>query len=320
MKEKHVEIIVPCYNEQECIRPLYHELYKVFEGMENVMFSVFFIDDGSSDTTLDEIRGLAAEFGSHVIRYISFARNFGKEAAIYAGLKNCRGDYIVLMDADLQHPPGLLADMLAEMEKGHDCCGARRVTRKGEPMFRSLFSRMFYTVINRITSMKLVPGGSDFRMMTKQMADAAVSLTERERFTKGILSWVGFDTVWIGYENVKRAAGETKWSFFGLARYAWSGFLSFATAPLRAAVYFGMVIVLADFLYAAWIFIGALSGNSPRTGYASMIILILFLGGVIITILGIIGEYLARIYIELKHRPVYISKESNVTLDEMHVK
>ncbi len=284
--------------------------------MESVTFSVLFVNDGSSDATLDAIRDLAREYGSHVIRYISFARNFGKEAAIYAGLKNCRGDYAVLMDADLQHPPGLLPDMLGEIEKGHDCCGARRVTRKGEPMFRSMFSRMFYNVINRVTSMKLVPGGSDFRIMTKQMADAAVSLTERERFTKGILSWVGFDTVWIGYENVKRTAGETKWSFFGLMRYAWSGFLSFATAPLRAEVYFGMFIVFAAFLYAAWILIGALSGNSARTGYASMIILMLFLSGVIIMILGIIGEYLARIYIELKHRPIYISKESNIKADD----
>ena len=308
----HIEAVVPCFNEQDCIVPLYEKMESVFDRMEDVTFSILFVNDGSADHTLDAIRSLAEEKGKDVIRYISFARNFGKESAIYAGLSRCRGNYIVLMDADLQHPPDLIPEMLAETEKGHDCCGARRVSRKGEPLFRSLFSKMFYKIINHITSMELVPGGSDFRLMSKQMADAVVSLTERERFTKGIMSWVGFDTVWIEYENVERVAGTSKWSFFSLVKYAWSGFVSFATAPLRAVIYMGMIIVFMDFIYAVQIFAGALTGDGERTGFATTIILIMFFGGVIITILGVIGEYMSRIYMELKHRPIFIEKETNL--------
>lgn len=310
---KHIEVVVPCYNEQGCVRPLYERLAEVMGAMEGVAFSVLFVNDGSSDGTLDEIRSLAREKGDHAVRYISFARNFGKESAIYAGLSKCKGDFVVLMDADLQHPPEAIPRMLSEVsEGGHDCCGARRASRKGEPLLRSLFSKMFYQVINRITSMRLVPGGSDFRIMTKQMADAVASLSERERFTKGILSWVGFDTVWVDYENVERAVGQSKWTFWGLARYAWSGFISFAATPLRMTIYMGMAIVAVDFLYAVRIFIGALGSPGKRDGYATIVILLLLLGGIIITILGVIGEYLSRIYMELKHRPIYIEKETNI--------
>ncbi|MBR0172856.1 MAG: glycosyltransferase family 2 protein [Lachnospiraceae bacterium] len=311
-EQDHIEIVVPCYNEQECVRPLFQEVKRVADTMDDVRVSVLFIDDGSRDDTLPAIRALADEEGAETVRYISLARNFGKEAAIYAGLENCDGDYIVLMDADLQHPPALIPQMLEEIRKGHDCCGAKRVSRNGEPPVRSFFSRLFYKAINHLTVMNLVPGGGDFRMMTKQMVDAIVSLSERERFIKGIMSWVGFDTVWIPYHNVERYAGKTKWSFFGLAGYAWNGFVAFATTPLRAVVYIGLVITLISAIAAVHRFVRAVQGHGDRTGWTTIVILILFFGGTIITILGIIGEYLARIYLELKGRPIYITKKTNI--------
>lgn len=309
---KHIEIVVPCYNEQECVKPLYQEVNRVLTKMRDVSFSVLYVNDGSSDGTMQEIQMLEKEVGGEIIKYISFARNFGKEAAIYAGLSRCEGDYIVLMDADLQHPPTLIPEMYEAMQEGYDCCGARRVSRKGEPAIRSAFSKMFYKIINKVTSMKLVQGGSDYRMMTKQMVDAIVSLSEKERFTKGIMSWVGFDTKWIPYENVERVAGETKWSFGGLVKYALNGFVAFATSPLRAVVYMGGVVTAISLLYAIYVFVSALGSDAQRTGYASIIVLLLFFSGVIITILGVIGEYLARIYLELKNRPIYIEKKSNL--------
>lgn len=310
---KHIEMVVPCYNEQDCVRPLYEEIEKTLATMDGVSYSILYVDDGSKDGTMQEIFELEKEVGSEKIKYISFARNFGKEAAIYAGLSRAQGDYIVLMDADLQHPPMLIPQMYEAMQEGYDCCGARRVSRKGEPVIRSAFSRMFYKVINKITAMNLVQGGSDFRMMSKQMVDAIVSLSERERFTKGIMSWVGFDTKWIPYENVERVAGESKWSFWGLARYAVNGFVAFATSPLRAVVYMGGTVTVISFIYALYVLIASVVTHAERTGFATIIILLLFFSGIIITILGMIGEYLARIYLELKHRPIYIEKVSNVT-------
>ncbi len=315
-----VEIVVPCFNEQECIRPLYAEIKKVFEAInkdaadteKKYVYSILYVNDGSKDGTLSEIKKLEAEAGSSVIKYISFARNFGKESAIYAGLEKSEGDYIVLMDADLQHPPALIPEMLHAMREGYDCAGARRVSRGGEPPVRSLFSNCFYKLINKVTCMELVPGGSDYRMMTKRMAKAVVSLSERERFIKGIMSWVGFETKWIEYENVERYSGQTKWSFWGLVKYACNGFVSFATTPLRVVVYFGLLIV---FIAAAWIIkivIDNIRYGASGNGIATLMVLILFVSGVIITILGVIGEYIARIYLELKHRPVYIEKETNI--------
>ncbi len=315
---KHIEIIVPCYNEQECVRALYEEVDRVFHEYENLRgteYSILFINDGSRDHTLDEIKSLAKEYGDEKIRYVSFARNFGKEAAIYAGFDKSQGDYIVLMDADLQHPPALISQMLAELEAGADCCGARRVNRKGEPWLRSLCSRFFYRFINRVTAMNLVQGGSDYRMMTRQMVDAILSLSERERFTKGILSWVGFDVHWIPYENVERFAGQTKWSFKGLGNYAINGFFAFATTPLRIVIWMGVLIVLLAAISAIHLFVNALLHGSSGTGFVTLVILLLFFNGVIITILGVIGEYMARIYLEIKHRPIYIEKETNVDGD-----
>lgn len=312
---RRVEIVVPSFNEQECIRPLYQKVSDVFEKIQNVEFSFLYINDGSRDETLYEIKELVKEVGAGRVKYISFARNFGKESAIYAGLSNSTGDYVILMDADLQHPPELIPQMLEAMEEGYDCCGARRVSRKGEPLVRSAFSKAFYKIINHLTGMRLVQGGSDYRMMTRQMVDAVVSLTERERFTKGIMSWVGFETKWINYENVERYAGYSKWSFWGLVSYAWNGFVSFATTPLRAVVYLGILVVVLAVIYFIYVFSRTVSGGRIWTDGTTIILLLLFFSGVIVTILGVVGEYLARIYLELKHRPVYIEKETNIEKD-----
>lgn len=313
---KKIEMVVPSYNEEQCIRPLYDAIENVFKDIKNYDFSVLYVNDGSKDNTLGEIRKLVEEKGNDKVKYISFARNFGKEAGIYAGLSNTTGDYVVLMDADLQHPPTLIPKMIEGIEEGYDCCGARRVSRKGEPPIRSAFSRMFYRVVNKVTSMNLVQGGSDFRMMSRKMVDAIISLDERERFTKGIMSWVGFDTKWIEYENVERLAGESKWSFMGLAKYAINGFIAFATAPLRAVIYLGSFTVLISVIYAIYVLIETISGDGVRNGYATLLILLLLFSGLIITILGVIGEYIIRIYYELKHRPIYIAKETNIEKKE----
>lgn len=315
--QEHVEIVVPCYNEQECIQPLYDEINRVFESLVEYTFSILFVNDGSHDGTLHEIRSLADEYGNEKIRYLSFARNFGKEAAIYAGFENCRGDIIVLMDADLQHPPALIPEMLQGLSEGYDCCGARRVTRKGEPMFRSLFSKVFYGVINRLTALRLVPGGSDYRMMRKYVADAIVAFPERDRFIKGIFSWVGVETKWIEYENVPRLAGKSKWSFWSLARYAWRGYVGYATAPLRVAVAVGSITLLISVIYAIRVLVQTyVTHTRPWHETTTIILLVLFIGGVLITLLGVVGEYLAKIYFELKHRPLYIMRDSNLEIEE----
>lgn len=306
---KLIEIVVPCYNEEACICSLYKAVNTALSQLDDYRWSILFVNDGSSDRTLEELKTLKSNH-TDTVNYVSFARNFGKESAIYAGLSNSTGDLVVLMDADLQHPPVLIPQMVKQIEEGHDCCGARRVDRHGEPPIRSFFSKIFYKVINKVTDMKLVQGGSDFRIMTRQMVNAMLELQERERFTKGIMSWVGFDTVWIEYENVERIAGESKWSFCSLAKYALDGFIAFATAPLRFVIYLGVGVVIFSIVYLIITFFSALNSNAPRTGYTTIIILILLMGGVIISLLGVIGEYLARMYNELKHRPIYIEKEN----------
>lgn len=308
---KTLQIIVPCYNEAECVELFYQRVEQTFAKTE-IDWSILYVDDGSRDGTLKKIRKLADEKGDTRVKYISFSRNFGKEAAIYAGLENARGDYIALMDADLQHPPEMLPEMIAVLEQGADCCGARRVSRAGEPKLRSAFSRMFYAVINHVTDMHLVQGGSDFRVMRDAMVKAIVSMPERERFTKGMLSWVGFDTQWIEYENVERAAGKTKWSFWGLVRYGVNGFFSFAVAPLRIVIWLGFLIDAVSAVCAVIFFFQALYSPGPRTGYGTLVLLVTFFGGATIFLLGVIGEYLARIYAEIKHRPIYISRETNL--------
>lgn len=316
---KTVELIVPCYNEEECVALFYKRICQVFVDLPDYEFIITYIDDGSMDHTLEEIKNVVGSANQGRVQYISLSRNFGKESAIYAGLSKCTGDYVAILDADLQHPPELLKEMLVAIEKeGYDCASARRVSRKGEPLIRSMFSKAFYHIINRITVMDLVPGSTDYRLMKRSVVDAIVSMTERERFTKGIYSWVGFKNKWIEYENVERAAGNTTWNFWGLLRYAYTGFIAFATTPLRGVIYFGMIIVLISILMAIYIGMATLkTTNTERTGYASIMILMLFLGGVIITILGMIGEYLARIYMEVKNRPIYFARETNVGKEKL---
>lgn len=306
---KKIEMVVPCYNEELCIEPLYEEINRVMQKLTNYEAAVLFVDDGSRDKTMEKIKGLTQK--KTEIRYLSFSRNFGKEAAIFAGLANSTGDIVVLMDADLQHPPALIPQMIKEVEAGADCCGARRIDRKGEPLIRSFFSKAFYRFMKKTTGLDFVQGGSDFRAMTRQVVQAVVAMPEKERFTKGILSWVGFQMKWLEYENVERTLGTTKWSFWGLVRYGVNGFLAFSTTPLRAAVYLGFMIDIAAVIYALVTFFSMITTDAPRTGYASIILIMLFLGGTIILILGIIGEYIARLYYEVKNRPVYIVKDKN---------
>ncbi|WP_248405357.1 glycosyltransferase family 2 protein [Butyrivibrio fibrisolvens] len=275
-------------------------------------WSVLYIDDGSQDDTLERIVKLAGTAGSNV-RYISFARNFGKESAIYAGLENADGDYVALMDADLQHPPHLLVEMLHAIEvEGYDCATARRVNREKESKIRNFFSNAFYHTINWATGMKLAPGMTDYRLMKKQVADAIVSMREHERFIKGIYSWIGFKSKWIEYENVERADGDSKWNYRGLWNYAKTGIIAFATTPLRAVIYLGFLVIGISFVYAIRLYVMSVTGARPWQDTTTIILLLLFLGGVIILLLGVIGEYLARIYMEVKNRPIYIAKEKKL--------
>ena len=311
---KKIEIIIPCYNEEKCINLIFDVLSKLFkERLSVYSWSLIYVDDGSTDGTLSKIKDLVSEYGTDRVKYISFARNFGKEAAVFAGLEKSTGDYVALMDADLQHPPELLVQMAQILESGeYDCAAARRISRNGEPPIRSMFSRAFYHVINWATGMHLVPGMTDYRLMRRSVVEAVVSLRERERFIKGIYSWVGFNTKWIEYENVERAAGKSKWSFTGLWNYAKSGFIAFAVTPLRGVIWLGMIVVLLAFAYGVTVLSSSLSGVRVWKDTTTIILLMLFLGGVIITILGVIGEYLARIYLEVKDRPIYIEKETNI--------
>lgn len=257
---KKIDIVIPCYNESKCVELIYNALKDLFSNeLKAYSFSVLYIDDGSKDDTLDRIVSLSNREGSNV-RYISFARNFGKESAIYAGLENADGDYIALMDADLQHPPHLLVDMLyAIEEEGYDCATARRVKREKESKIRNFLSNSFYHTINWATGMKLAPGMTDYRLMKKQVAEAIVSMREHERFIKGIYSWIGFNSKWIEYENVERADGDSKWNYKGLWNYAKTGIIAFAVAPLRAVIYLGFLVIFISFVYGVSVFTSVVS-------------------------------------------------------------
>ncbi len=311
---KNLDIIVPCFNEKDSIVPFMNAISGVIGNLNIEKWKVLFIDDGSSDGTLDEIKTTLSDslFTEHV-SYISFARNFGKEAALFAGLQNSTADYVVVMDVDLQHPPEMINEMVRVIEnEDYDCVGARRVSRKGEPFIKSALSSGFYHVINWVTGMDLVPGMTDYRIMKRRVVDAIISMPERERFIKGIYSWVGFKTKWIEYENVERMYGTSKWSIKGLWSYAKSGFIAFATTPLRGVIYIGMLAVLASIVYAIKLLCATLSGVRPWQDTTTIILLLLFIGGIIITVLGIIGEYIARIYMEVKGRPIYIEREKKM--------
>lgn len=307
-----VSIVCPCYNE-EAMLPLYYDAMQkvVFARLPEYDFELIFINDGSKDQTLPFLRELAKNDAR--IKYISFSRNFGKEAAMYAGLKHAKGDFVCVMDCDLQDPPDLIETMLDRLVQDTcDCVATRRVTRKGEPKIRSAFARAFYRIINRISDTEFVDGARDFRMMRRCVVDAVLELGEYHRFSKGIFMWVGFDTVWLEYENIERAAGETKWSFWKLMKYAIEGIISFSTAPLQIATAAGCVISALALLYMVIRVIIAMIWGNPVAGYPSLLAIMLTLGGFVLLALGIIGEYVARTYMQTKQRPIYIQKESNI--------
>ena len=307
-----VSLMVPCYNEQEALPYLYEALCKVTSECSQYEYELIFVNDGSKDNTLGVLKEMAEKDSR--IRYISFSRNFGKEAAMYAGLAAARGEWIGLLDADMQDPPSLLPEMFEALEKDEcDIVATRRVSRKGEPPIRSWFARRFYHLINKFTDVEIVDGARDFRVMKRPVVDAILSLKERQRFSKGIFAWVGFRTKWLEYENVERVAGETKWSFWKLFRYAIEGIVSFTTAPLRIAMIVGFLTSLGAFLYLLYYFIHALVYQTWEkvAGYPSLLSFMLFLGGMVLMALGIIGEYLAKTYIEIKNRPLYVIAEDN---------
>lgn len=305
-------VVVPCYNEEEAIPFFYEEMLKTIEvfnkDFPSVEFEMLFIDDGSKDKTLKVLREYNEK--DKRVRYVSFSRNFGKEAGIYAGLDNAKGDYVVIMDADLQDPPSLLPEMFkAVTEEGFDSAATRRVTRKGEPVIRSFFARMFYKLMARISKTEIVDGARDYRIMTRQMVDAILSMVEYNRFTKGIYGWVGFETKWFEYENVERVAGETKWSFWKLFMYSIEGVIGFSTAPLVISSFFGILCMLLAFVMIVFIIIRKLIYGDPTSGWPSLVCIIMLIGGMQLSCIGIVGEYLAKTYLETKHRPIYIAKE-----------
>ncbi len=307
-----ISLIVPCYNEEEALPFLYNALCDVRKEVTSHKFEFIFVNDGSRDKTSDVIKGFAKEDSD--VKYIIFSRNFGKEAAMYAGLKKSKGDLVAIMDADMQDPPSLIPSMIKSIENGEaDIVASRRVSREGEPKIRSFFARLFYKIINRMVEVEIADGARDFRLMTRQVTDAIIELEERQRFSKGIFAWVGFRTKWIEFVNTERVAGETKWNFFSLFKYAIDGIVSFTTAPLRFATYFGFCTAAAGFIYLVYYFIRAiiLRIYNDVPGYPSLLCFILFIGGLILMALGILGEYIGRTFIEVKNRPLYIKAEES---------
>lgn len=304
-----ISVVVSCYNEQEALPLFYEEITKVSNKMKNVEFEFIFVNDGSKDKTLEVIKSFRIK--DERVKYISFSRNFGKEAAMYAGLKKASGDYVAIMDADLQDPPKLLIEMYDILEKKeYDCVATRRVSRKGEPPIRSFFARLFYKLINKISKAEIVDGARDFRLMTRQMVDAILSMEEYNRFSKGIFGWVGFNTKWIEYENVERAAGETKWSFWKLFKYSIEGIIAFSTAPLVISTIMGILFCFVAFLLIIFIVAKTLIYGDPVSGWPSMVCIMLFVGGIQLFCIGIIGQYISKTYLEVKKRPIYIIKET----------
>ncbi len=302
-------IVVPCHNEEAVIELFYRELCAVLDGIQGYAFELVLVNDGSRDTTLDKIQLLAMK--DDRIRFISFSRNFGKESAVYAGLSYAQGDIVTVMDADLQDPPALLPQMLDYIEKGYDSVATRRVTRTGEPIIRSFFARQFYKLIRRTSKVDMVDGARDYRMMTRQVVDAILSMSEYHRFSKGIFGWVGFKTHWIPYENVERAAGESSWSFWKLVAYAIEGIIAFTVMPLRVASFSGVLFSVLAFIYLIYIIVRTFILGIDVPGYASTIAVVLFMGGIQLLSVGVLGEYMARTYMEVKQRPAFIVKETN---------
>ena len=312
MKKEVITVIVPCYNEEESLPLFYEEIKKVaLEFKEkNVKLELLFVDDGSKDHTLEIIKDFSKDKDVH---YLSFSRNFGKEAAIYAGLSKANGDYITLMDADLQDPPKMLLEMYHYLkDEDYDTVGVRRKTRKGEPIIRSFFANMFYKIIAKISKTEMVPGARDFRLMKKQVVEAILSLEEYNRYSKGLFSFVGFKTKWLEYENVKRVAGTSKWSFWKLMLYAFDAIIAFSTAPLVIATFLGILFCLISFILILIIIFKTLIFGDPVSGWPSLVCIIFFVSGIQLFCLGISSAYLSKTYLEVKKRPVYIIKESDV--------
>lgn len=304
-----LSVVVPCYNEEESVALFYEELIKnePFFRESSLELEILYVDDGSRDGTVEEVKKLRERDSR--IRLLSFSRNFGKEAAMYAGLEHSEGDYVVLMDVDLQDPPSLLPEMFAYLGEGYDSVATRRVSRKGEPPVRSFFARMFYWLMKRISKTEIMDGARDYRLMRRQMVDAILSMQEYNRFTKGIFGWVGFRTKWLEYENVERAKGETKWSFWKLLVYSLDGIAAFSTVPLMISSVMGVLFCLLAFFMIVFIILRKLIFGDPVSGWPSLVCIMLFLSGVQFFCTGILGQYLAKTYMEVKKRPIYILRE-----------
>lgn len=304
-----LSVIVPSYNEEENIFDFYDELMKntPFFQSRDLDVEVIYIDDGSTDKTVEKVKELASKDAR--VHMVSFSRNFGKEAAIYAGLKKAQGDYAVLMDCDLQDPPSLLPDMFRYIDEGYDSVATRRVSRKGEPPIRSLFARIFYRIMNKISKTEIVDGARDYRLMKRQVVDAILAMAEYNRFTKGIFGWVGYETKWLEYENVERKKGETKWSFWKLFLYSLDGITAFSTVPLAIASFVGVMFCCLAFIMILFIIVRKLVFGDPTSGWPSLVCIILLCSGVQLFCLGIVGQYLSKTYMEVKKRPIYLVKE-----------
>ena len=311
-----LSVIVPCYNEEENVPIFYEEMMKnsAFLEQEKLELEIIYIDDGSKDNTAAEVRKLHEK--DERVHLVSFSRNFGKEAGIYAGFQKAKGDYVVMMDADLQDPPSLLPEMFSYIKQGYDSVATRRVTRKGEPPIRSFFARMFYRIMNKISKTEIVDGARDYRLMTRQVVDSILSMCEYNRFTKGIFGWVGYETKWLEYENIERKKGETKWSFFKLLAYSIDGIVAFSTAPVRFAAWLGIAFCMLAFFFILVIIGRTLVFGDPVAGWPSLVCIILMLSGIQLFCLGLMGEYLSKTYLEVKKRPIYLCKETNVEKDE----
>ena len=312
MEKPILYIVIPCYNEEQTIPFFYKEINKVSKSIK-ADFEFIFVNDGSKDNTISIIKNYSQK--DKRIKYINFSRNFGKEAAMYAGLEYSSGDYVAIMDADLQDPPTLLPEMLNILENtedGYDCVGTRRVTRKGEPPIRSFFARMFYKLINKISKIEMVDGARDYRLMKRQMVNAILELKEYNRYSKGLFQFVGFNTKWLEYENIERVAGETKWSFWKLFIYALEGIIAFSTAPLAISSIVGIIFCLISFILILIIIVKTLIVGDPTSGWPSLVCIIFFVSGIQLFCIGIIGQYLSKTYLETKNRPIYILKDTNI--------
>lgn len=309
MKKKLLSVVVACYNEEEALPFFYKEINNVTKKMKELDFEFIFVNDGSHDKTLEVLKEFRKK--DKRVRFVSFSRNFGKEAAMLAGLEYSSGDYITLMDADLQDPPAILPDMYnLILNEGYDCVGTRRVTRKGEPPIRSFFARMFYKIINKLSKVEMVDGARDYRLMTRQMVDAIISMKEYNRYSKGLFSFVGFKTKWLEYENINRVAGETKWSFWKLFLYAIDGITAFSTAPLVISTLIGFIFCLISFIMILFIIAKTLMFGDPVSGWPSLVCIIFMVSGIQLFCMGIMGQYLSKTYLETKNRPIYIVKET----------